>query len=56
MRESMDEEEVSFFSVLATSREEINNGVEKGENYLLEVDRPLVIPTDTKVRFPDDIR
>ena len=51
MRENMDEEEVSFFSVLSTSREEINNGVEKGENYLLEVDRPLVIPTDTKVRF-----
>lgn len=51
MRENMDEEEVSFFSVLATSREEINNDVEKGENYLLEVDRPLVIPTDTKVRF-----
>lgn len=51
MRENLDEEEVSFFSVLATSREEINNDVEKGENYLLEVDRPLVIPTDTKVRF-----
>ncbi|MDO8906966.1 MAG: cytochrome c oxidase subunit II [Pseudohongiella sp.] len=51
MRESMDEEEVSFFSVLSTSREEINNDVEKGENYLLEVDRPLVIPTNTKVRF-----
>jgi cytochrome c oxidase subunit 2 len=51
MRENMDEEEVSFFSVLSTSREEINNGVEKGENYLLEVDRPLVIPTETKVRF-----
>lgn len=51
MRENMDEEEVSFFSVLATSREEINNEIDKGENYLLEVDRPLVIPTDTKVRF-----
>ena len=51
MRENMDEEEVSFFSVLATSREEINNQIDKGENYLLEVDRPLVIPTDTKVRF-----
>lgn len=44
-------EEVSFFSTLATSREEINNGIEKGENYLLEVDNPLVIPANTKVRF-----
>lgn len=44
-------EEVSFFSTLATSREEINNGIEKGENYLLEVDNPLVIPSNTKVRF-----
>jgi len=45
------EEQVSFFSVLATSRDEINNTAEKGQNYLLEVDRPLVIPTNTKVRF-----
>jgi cytochrome c oxidase subunit 2 len=44
-------EPVSFFSTLATSREEINNAVEKGENYLLEVDNPLVIPAHTKVRF-----
>jgi len=51
MNDDADEEEVSFFSTLATSREEINNGIEKGENYLLEVDRPLVIPTNTKVRF-----
>jgi cytochrome c oxidase subunit II len=51
MRENMDEEEVSFFSVLSTSREEINNDIEKQENYLLEVDRPLVIPVNKKVRF-----
>lgn len=51
MRDNLDEEEVSFFSVLSTPREEINNQIEKGENYLLEVDRPLVIPTNTKVRF-----
>ncbi|MAO40868.1 MAG: cytochrome c oxidase subunit II [Pseudohongiella sp.] len=44
-------EEVSFFSSLATSREEISNSIDKGENYLLEVDNPLVIPSDTKVRF-----
>ncbi|MDH7944246.1 cytochrome c oxidase subunit II [Pseudohongiella sp. SYSU M77423] len=44
-------EEVSFFSSLATSREEISNSIDKGENYLLEVDNPLVIPSNTKVRF-----
>ncbi|OFE13299.1 cytochrome c oxidase subunit II [Pseudohongiella acticola] len=51
MRENMDEEEVSFFSILSTSREEISNDIEKSENYLLDVDKPLVIPTDTRVRF-----
>ncbi|MEM0909577.1 MAG: cytochrome c oxidase subunit II [Pseudomonadota bacterium] len=43
--------EVEFFSVLATQREQIENQFPKGENYLLEVDRPLVIPTGQKVRF-----
>jgi cytochrome c oxidase subunit II len=51
MRESMDEEEVSFFSIMSTSREEISNDVEKQEHYLLDVDRPLVIPVNKKVRF-----
>lgn len=51
MRESMDEEEVSFFSTMSTSREEISNDVEKQEHYLLDVDRPLVIPVNKKVRF-----
>ncbi|WP_449189033.1 cytochrome c oxidase subunit II [Agaribacter flavus] len=45
------ENEVEFFSVLATQREQIENKFTKGENYLLEVDRPLVIPTGQKVRF-----
>ncbi len=44
-------EDVSFFSNLRTSRDEINNIEEKGEHYLLEVDQPLVIPVDKKVRF-----
>jgi len=44
-------EEVAFFSNLSTPDEQIYNQVEKGENYLLEVDEPLVIPTNTKVRF-----
>lgn len=43
--------DVEYFSSMATQREQINNTLPKGENYLLEVDRPLVIPTGQKVRF-----
>jgi cytochrome c oxidase subunit 2 len=42
---------VAFFSNLATSQEEIYNTAEKQPDYLLDVDEPLVIPVDTKVRF-----
>jgi cytochrome c oxidase subunit 2 len=42
---------INYFSNLATQREQIQNKFAKGENYLLEVDRPLVIPTGQKVRF-----
>jgi cytochrome c oxidase subunit II len=45
------EHDVEFYSLLATPKEQINNKFAKGENYLLEVDRPLVIPTGKKVRF-----
>ncbi len=44
-------ENVSFFSNLRTPQSEINNSEPKGEYYLLEVDEPMVIPVDTKVRF-----
>ncbi len=44
-------ENISFFSNLTTPQEEIYNTEVKGDNYLLEVDEPLVIPTNTKVRF-----
>ena len=44
-------ESVAFFSNLATPQEEIYNTATKSDNYLLEVDEPLVIPTNTKVRF-----
>ncbi len=44
-------EEVSFFSNLSTPRDEINNEAAKNPNYLLEVDRHLVLPIDTKIRF-----
>lgn len=44
-------EQVSFFSNLSTPREQILGLSEKGEHYLLEVDNPLVIPINRKVRF-----
>jgi len=42
---------VKFSSRLATPREQIDNLAPKGENYLLEVDKPLVLPIGKKVRF-----
>ncbi|WP_346351353.1 cytochrome c oxidase subunit II [Oceanimonas sp. AH20CE76] len=44
-------EGVEFYSLLATMPEQIQGQINKGENYLLEVDQPLVLPTDRKVRF-----
>ncbi|WP_462153647.1 cytochrome c oxidase subunit II [Pseudoalteromonas piscicida] len=43
--------DVEFYSLLSTSKDEISDLKEKNENYLLEVDKHLVIPTDRKVRF-----
>lgn len=45
------EHDLDFYSLLATPISEINNKTAKTENYLLEVDRPLVIPVGKKVRF-----
>ena len=39
-----------FYSNLATTVAQIENRAPKGEHYLLEVDNPLVVPVDTKVR------
>jgi cytochrome c oxidase subunit 2 len=44
-------ENVAFFSNLKTPQSEIYNAADKNENYLLEVDEPVVIPVNTKVRF-----
>ncbi|WP_421863496.1 cytochrome c oxidase subunit II [Motiliproteus sp.] len=44
-------EQVDFFSNLATPKSQINNEKPKGKNYLLEVDRPLVLPVNRKIRF-----
>ena len=41
---------VQLFSVLSTPREQIYGNEPKGENYLLEVDIPLVVPAGKKVR------
>jgi cytochrome c oxidase subunit 2 len=46
---------VRFFSNLSTPHDQIENwhgeGKPKNQNYLLEVDRPLVVPTGKKVRL-----
>jgi len=42
---------VSFMSTLTTPKEQILDQQEKGENYLLEVDNPVVIPVNKKVRL-----
>ncbi len=44
------DKDVRFISTLATSQDQIDNKAEKGENYLLEVDNPMVVPTGKKVR------
>lgn len=41
---------VKFISTLATPRDQISNAEAKGEHYLLEVDKPVVLPVGKKVR------
>ena len=53
------DENIEYYSVLSTPREQYENqngsfdgnNAYKGEDYLLEVDKPLVIPANKKVRF-----
>lgn len=53
------DQDIEYYSVLSTPREQYENqngtlegnGAQKGENYLLEVDKALVIPANKKVRF-----
>jgi len=45
------DEGISFFSALATPRDQIEGTAEKGDNYLLEVDNPIVVPINKKIRF-----
>ena len=43
-------EGVAFLSGLATPQDQIHNQKPKGENYLLEVDNPLMVPVGKKIR------
>lgn len=45
------DEGLNFFSNLATPLEQIQNRAPKDEWYLLEVDKPLVVPIHKKIRF-----
>jgi cytochrome c oxidase subunit 2 len=43
-------EGIAFLSNLATPRDQIENRAPKGDNYLIEVDNPVVVPVDRKIR------
>lgn len=42
---------ISFFSNLSTTQDQINNKAPKNEWFLLEVDNPMVVPVNTKVKL-----
>ena len=42
---------ISYFSNLSTPYNQIQNKAPKGQWYLLEVDKPLVLPINKKIRF-----
>ncbi len=42
---------IRFYSRLSTPYAEIHNQAPKGEWYLLDVDKPLVVPVNQKIRF-----
>ncbi|MFZ5555162.1 MAG: cytochrome c oxidase subunit II [Pseudomonadota bacterium] len=44
------EDGISLLSTLATPKDQIEGKAPKGENYLLEVDNPVVVPVGKKVR------
>lgn len=45
------DEGISFFSVLTTPRDQIEGDAPKDDTYLLEVDNPIVVPINKKIRF-----
>ena len=42
---------ISYYSNMSTPQEQIDNLEPKDEHYLLDVDNPLVLPTNKKIRF-----
>jgi len=44
-------EDIRFISNSSTPKEQIDGAQAKGENYLLEVDHPLVVPAGKKIRL-----
>ncbi|NOR40985.1 MAG: cytochrome c oxidase subunit II [Gammaproteobacteria bacterium] len=45
------DEDISFFSVLTTPREQIEGDAPKDGTYLMDVDNPVVVPINKKIRF-----
>jgi cytochrome c oxidase subunit 2 len=45
------DEGISFFSNLSTPADQMQNKAPKGQWYMLEVDKPLVVPIHKKIRF-----
>lgn len=45
------DQNISFFSNLSTPQNELDNKAHKNKWYLLEVDKPLVVPIHKKIRF-----
>ena len=43
--------DITYFSNLSTPRAQIEGREPKGEHYLLEVDNPVVLPSNRKIRF-----
>jgi cytochrome c oxidase subunit 2 len=44
-------DDISFYSMLSTPRDQIDGTATKGEHYLLEVDEPMVVPVGKRVRL-----
>ncbi len=45
------DDDISFYSNLSTPYDQIEGKAPKGEHYLLEVDKPIVVPIHEKIRF-----
>jgi cytochrome c oxidase subunit 2 len=45
------DEDISFFSVLTTPRDQIEGDAPKDDTYLMDVDNPIVVPINKKIRF-----